>query len=117
MTIPDHALTIRQIMERHTQQQLIEVKKGRYHDETGESEENIGWETGNIMERLDHQEIHEKAQLLVERQEERNAKDLKEKQEKQKKQLQEKLSARDKKLREQWENEQKTKQPQNPGQE
>lgn len=102
-TIPDHALTIKQIMENHTIGSLVEQKQGRYHDETGESEELIGVETGQIMEKLDHHDIHEKAMELKERAEQRDQEEKRERIENFKKQTKE----RDEKLKKQWEEEQK----------
>lgn len=102
-TVPDHALTIKQIMERHTVGQIIEQHVGRYHDETGEDEIAVGTETGQIMEKLDHQDIHEKAQQLKARAEERQEQEQNERIETFKK----KTKERDEKLKKQWEEEQK----------
>lgn len=105
-TVPDHALTIKQIMERHTIGQNIEQKVGKYHDESGEDEELIGVETGQIMEKLDHQEIHEKAIELKQRAEQRQ----KDEQNQRIETFKKKTKERDDKLKKQWEEENKQKQ-------
>lgn len=104
-TIPDHALTIKQIMERHTIGQPIEQRDGRYHDETGEDEEAVGFETGEIMEKLDYADIQERAESLAARQEERNATELKDKKQKQKEQLKKIFEKHEEELKAKWKSE------------
>lgn len=104
-TIPDHALTIKQIMERHTIGTPIEQREGRYHDESGEDEEAVGFETGETMEKLDYAEIQERAESLAQRQEERNAKDLQDKKQKQKDKLKKIFDKHEEELKTKWKNE------------
>jgi len=101
-TIPDHALTIKQIMERHTIGQPIEQREGRYHDESGEDEEQVGFETGEIMEKLDYCDIQERAESLAERQEERNAKELETKKQKNKEKLKKIFEKHEEELKTKW---------------
>lgn len=105
-TVPDHAMSIKQIMERHTVGMPIEQREGKFHDETGENEEIIGHETGEIMERLDFTEIQERAEALAARQEERNAIEQSEKNKKQKEKLLKALDKRIAEEKEKWKLEQ-----------